>query len=319
MPVVFAGQCAQNIFDDVLKGEAGFNIGIAVTLTALMISIAYMIGTTTNNANLVVFSKDELYHLLFSAMIILGITGILFFSCQALTGFLDFVLGPSGLDLMTEEGCYTGNEAPAQIATCYLKDVKKSTEGITRRMIKESIANEMASTLVISVYNPVTGGVSIPWNAYRKAFGMQFDMIAMNFALPALVSINLQMFVLSFSEDLLVWMLPVALLLRVVGPTRNFGNILIAIAIALYVIVPTLYALNGAMDQVAIRQCSQYSAMLDGSLIDSSDELTGGCDSDMSMWLVARALPQAFFLPNLTLALVITFLGGITKALKVVG
>jgi hypothetical protein len=44
----------------------------------------------------------------------------------------------------------------------------------------------------------------------------------------------------------------------------------------------------------------------------------GGCESEVNFWLIARAIPQAFFLPNLMLAFTITFLSGINKALRVV-
>ncbi len=308
----FAAQCAQSLFDNVITGEAGINIGIAVSLTILVVGIIYAIGSATNNVNMLVLAKDELYHLMFSAILIVAISGVLFFSCNTLTSFLDFVLGPDGLGLMSPNGCYTGAEAPQAIATCYMKTITKQTDSTVKRMIKEAVGNEMDSTLIFSLYNPITGGVSVPLGAYRKAYAMQFDMIALNFALPALISLNLQTLVLGFSTDLLKWLLPVALLLRVLPFARNMGNMLIAITVGLYVIVPTLYALNGAMDQVVFSDCSMYASVI-------NDQIMGGCDSETSFWKVARAIPQAFFLPNLTLALTITFLGGINKALKVVG
>lgn len=312
IPNSFAAGCIEGVFDNLLSGDPGMMIGLAITLTILMIGIVYMAGSITTNAQMTVFAKDELYHLMFSIFLIACVGGIMFFSCQVLSGFLDFVLGPEGLDLMTPQGCYTGIEAPQTVSECYLSDIKKMTETGARQMMKESISHEMQSTLVVSLYNPITGGVSIPFGAYHKAYAMQFDLVAMNFALPALVSLNLQILILKFSVDIIQWIIPVALLLRVIPPTRHFGNMLIGITIALYVIVPTLYALNGAMDQVVFSECYQYSGIVD-------DPLMGGCDSNTSFWIIARAMPQAFFLPNLTLALTITFLGSIAKALKVIG
>ncbi|MEW6749274.1 MAG: hypothetical protein AB1295_06215 [Candidatus Micrarchaeota archaeon] len=308
----FAAGCVQGVFDNLLSGDPGLMIGLALTLTILGIALLYMAGSITSNAEMIVIAKDELFHLLFSVFLVMSVGGIMLFSCQVLSGFLDFTLGPDGLDLMSPEGCYTGVESPMSVSRCYLSDVKETTEASARKMLQESIRHEMESTLIVSVYNPFTGGVSIPLGAYHKAYAMQFDLTAMNFALPALVSLSLQSLVLSFSADIIRWLLPVALLLRVIPPTRYFGNMLIAITIALYVIVPTLYALNGAMDQVVFSQCGSYSAVVD-------DPLMGGCDSDTSFWMMARATPQAFFLPNLSLALTITFLGSIAKALKVLG
>lgn len=310
--IASASSCIESTFVGVITGDAGINIGLAIGLTVLAIAFAYAIGSATANQNLTVFAKDEIYHLGVSLLLILSIAGILFFSCQSLAFFLDFVLGPSGLNLITPDGCYTGGESPQTIASCYMKSVTKTTESTVMRMIKESVKNEMDSTLVISIYNPITGGVSIPWTAHKKAYSMQFDMLAMNFALPALVSLQMQRLILTFSTDLLRWLLPVALLLRVFPPSRYLGNVLIAITVALYVIVPTLYALNGAMDAVVFKDCSLYAAVV-------NDQILGDCNSDTSIWLVGRAFPHAFFLPNLTLALTVTFLGGISKALKVLG
>ncbi|MFH0737267.1 MAG: hypothetical protein V1827_01670 [Candidatus Micrarchaeota archaeon] len=312
LPVCFSAQCAANVFDDIFTGDSGMMIGAAIALTTLIIAILYMAGSATHNAELTVMAKDEIFHLLFSIFLIFSVVGIMLFSCQTLGSFLDFVLGPSGLGLMSPDGCYTGIESPQSVAQCYLSDVVKTTQSGMTRMMKESLSNEMDSTLVVSIYNPITGGVSIPYGAYRKAYAMQLDMVANNFMLPALISLQTQKLVLLIAIDIIKWLLPVALLLRVLPVSRHFGNMLIALAVALYVIVPTLYALNGAMDQVVFSECPSYSEVID-------DQIMGGCDSDTSFWLVARALPQAFFLPNLTIALTVTFLGGISKALKVLG
>ena len=312
LPASFAAGCVEGVFDNLLSGDPGLMIGLAMTLVILLIGISYMIGSFTRNAEMIVFAKDELYHLMFSAFLIASVGAIMFFSCQTLSAFLDFVLGPDGLDLITPQGCYTGIEPPMQVSECYLSDITRTTETTARKMLQESISHEMDSTLIVSLYNPISGGVSIPFGAYHKAYAMQFDLVAMNFALPALITLNIQTLVLKFSVDIIRWLVPVALLLRVVPPTRYFGNMLIGITVALYVIIPTLYALNGAMDQVVFSQCPQYASIVD-------DPLMGGCGSDTSFWLIARAMPQAFFLPNLALALAITFLSSIAKALKVIG
>lgn len=312
IPLSSAAGCVEGVFDNLLTGDPGLMIGLALMLTILGIALLYMAGSITNNAEMLVLAKDEIYHLLFSIFLVASVGGIMFFSCQVLSSFLDFVLGPEGLDLMTPHGCYTGIESPMTISECYLSDITDTTQAAAGKMLQESIRHEMESTLIVSVYNPFTGGVSIPLGAYHKAYAMQFDLVAMNFALPALVTLNLQMLVLSFAVDIIKWLVPVALLLRVVPPTRYFGNMLIAITVALYVIVPTLYALNGAMDQVVFSECPRYAAVVD-------DPLMGGCESDTGFWMIARAMPQAFFLPNLALALTITFLGSIAKALKVLG
>ena len=43
------------------------------------------------------------------------------------------------------------------------------------------------------------------------------------------------------------------------------------------------------------------------------------CSNTAGFWAIARLVPVAFFLPNLTIAIVITFLTAMNKALKVLG
>jgi len=50
-----------------------------------------------------------------------------------------------------------------------------------------------------------------------------------------------------------------------------------------------------------------------------NDYVLGNCEDTGSFKDFGRLIPQAFFLPNLTLAIFITFLGAMNKALRVLG
>jgi hypothetical protein len=307
----FSAACVDD-FVDIWTGDLGVNIGVALMLSIIIIGIAYMAGSSLNDANLVVFAKDELWHVLFTFVLLIGFAGLLGFSCQAFSYFLDFSLGSDLLDVQGPGKCYTGVEGPQTVAECYLTSLKKSTERLVRDTYKENLKLEMDATYVVSVFNPFTGGASVPTTAYKRAYAMQFDMIVGTFILPALVSISMQKVAVQFATDLTNWILPAAIFLRILPPTRQMGNILIAFAIAFYIVVPVFYALNAAMDEVAFSDCERYLGMI-------YDPVMGGCESGFSYWQVARILPQAYFLPNLTLALIVTFVSAINKALKVIG
>jgi hypothetical protein len=169
----------------------------------------------------------------------------------------------------------------------------------------------MSSTLIISIYTPLTGGVSLPMTAYQRTYAVQYDIVGNSFVTPALVSITMQRILVTFAVDFVQFILPAAFLLRIIPGTRMLGNMLIAFSIALYVIIPTFYALMGAMDDVVFTNCNQYNLLV-------ADKVFGDCSSANSFWNVARLLPQAFFLPNLMLALIITCISAIYKALRVI-
>jgi len=296
-----------NSLGDVVRTEAGAYISAAIALMMMVIALAYAVGNIWANANLLVLAKDELYHLFFSIMLLFGVSGVFWLSCASFGTFMDFSLTQLGASK-----CYSGSEPPQAVAYCYVNRMEATARGFVTNSIKQSINNEMGSTLVVSFSNPITGGVYLPFTAYKRTFSNQFDMIANQFAMPALVSISMQKVLVGFANDVVRWLLPIAIFLRILPPMRQMGNMLVGVCIALFIVIPVFYALNGAMDEVVFKDCTQYSGLI-------SDQVMGDCGSSTSFWLAARTIPQAFFLPNLTLAMVVTFLGGVNKALKVIG
>ena len=57
-------------------------------------------------------------------------------------------------------------------------------------------------------------------------------------------------------------------------------------------------------DTVADKNCSAPSS---------------ACGNPYGFWFVAKLIPQAFFLPNLTIAIIIVFVSSIDKALRAMG
>jgi len=137
--------------------------------------------------------------------------------------------------------------------------------------------------------------------------------------IPALMSISMQKLALDFiNENVLRWILPVAFLLRVFIPTRSMGNVLIALVLGLYVIVPFMYVFNFAMNDAVSGDCHLFSDAVCDYVVDSGD-CANTCGNPDGFWNVGRLIPQAFFLPNLTIAILVTFMTSINKALRVIG
>ncbi len=308
----FSGACAQNFIDDGAQREIASYAALGFSLVVLLVALAYMAGSTTSNAGLLMFAKDELFHLFMSAVLVVSIGAIMYFSCTVVTAFLDFSLN----SLVGTDGmCYSGTESPTDVARCYVARLEGSASGMLSYMIRDSIGNEMNSAYVLGLYNPVSGGIMTPTKAYLKTHAMQLDLIELTFVLPALTSLTVQKIFLNFAADLVKYLIPVALFFRILPGLRPMGNLLIALVIALYVFVPAIYALNAAMDDAVFRNGVMGCGGMEGFI---GDRVMGNCESVYNFWAVARLIPQAFFLPNLAIAITITFLSAVNKALKVI-
>ena len=97
---------------------------------------------------------------------------------------------------------------------------------------------------------------------------------------------------------------------------------LIALSLAMYTLVPFLYVFNFTMYDALLSK--QDCTAISGTPFAITWRTAGAARLDRLLQhgrvlAVARLVPQAFFLPNLTIVIVITFLTAMNKALKVMG
>ncbi len=313
--LAFPLSCVGNA-TEVVMGEQGTLILLVISVTVIAIAVSYAAGSATGNAAFIVFAKDELYHLAFSLVLLVSFSGILLFSCGFGGFFFDNTFQKIGAG-----SCYSEGSSMNLVADCYVKLAKGDARALAERYVQDQLQSMMDSTKSESISIPLFNTYMATSGAYKKVVSSQYGTVLSSFILPALTSISLQAFILSFINDNIIkWLLPIAFLLRFFPPTRHMGNILIALSLALYVLVPLLYAFNLAMYVAVFNDCGAYA----GSACDYA--IDGGCGSPAatcgnpdSLWNVARLVPQAFFLPNLTIALVITFLASAHKALRAIG
>jgi len=305
--------------------EQGTVIMAVIGLMMVVIALAYALGNALRIPNAIVFAKDELYHLGFSMMLLLGFSGIVVFSCDLTGMFFDQTMGSIGTS-----SCYSagGGTSPNEVAECYVTQAKNDARSMSERYIQKYLDNMMDSTFAWSLALPLFEAYTATAGAYKRIVSNQYSMIMNSFLVPALMSISMQKFVLIFiNENVIYWVIPTAFVMRFFPPTRHMGNIFIAMSIGLYVLVPMLYAFNLSMYEVVLSDCSSFARAACDNVIDNNSCGTSvacaGCETTCgnadSLWNVARLIPQAFFLPNLTMALVITFLSSIHKALRVIG
>lgn len=301
-------ECLENATDYILSEQGVLIVGVLV-FTMLIIIIAYIAGTFTGNPNFLVFAKDEAWHFGFSVLILLLFSMILLLACNSVDFFYKTTLEELGTTT-----CYSSTAEMTAVSICYLDQAKRDAERIAENAIDEYVDKLMSSTWSATISIPLLNSVTSAAGAFRRIDAFQYDTVLYTFIFPALVSFNMQQLFLTFISDVVLkWILPAAFVLRIFPPTRQMGNMLIALSIGLYVIVPFMYTFNLAMyDVINEDYCTDYYGIIwDGAF--------GGCGDTGNFWDVARLLPQAFFLPNLTIAFLIAFLVGVNKALRVIG
>ncbi|MFA5049926.1 MAG: hypothetical protein WC501_02875 [Candidatus Micrarchaeia archaeon] len=313
--IFFPANGIEITLDQIMQTDAGLLIGAVILFNISIITLAFIYGKSANDAHALVFSKDESYHLLFSIILLLFVVGILASFCSIFSAFFGFAFDSAGISDACSDKLDSG---PVEVSTCYVSKMENDAKNLVSNSIDLSVDYEMSSMWIYSFNIPMFGTTMTPTKAYKKAYGMTFDMMNTLFATPALISLSMQKIFLKYAETIsIAILLPAALLLRIFFPTRQMGNILIAVVIGIQVFLPLMYAFNGAMYENILtpEDCTSnpsYAGMI-------KDNLFGDCKSNVSFLSYARLLPQAFFLPNLAIAILITFLGSINKALRVIG
>ncbi len=305
----FAVDCVADVAGLLASSEIAPLVGIVFVFNIVIIALSYLLGESLHMPQLVIFAKEEIYHLVFSAVLLVAFGGALSLSCSISNSFLNYTYSTISVSSI----CYTGSSNAIGIANCYTNRMVGNAESILKTYSEKSINYQMDSTTIISITLPLLGGSSTGLWAYKKAYSMQYDMVSDTFLVPALISLKMQKVILQFIDQIaLQLLLPIAFFFRIFIPTRTMGNFMLGLVIGIYVIFPMLYALHGAMFDVVLGNCGDYSSVV-------NDHVFKECGATGSFWDMAKLIPQAFFLPNLAVAIFITFVSGIAKALRGMG
>jgi len=310
LPLAHSLDCVENA-TLLIFSEQGTLIVAVIILTILIIIGSYLVGIVIRNPVFTVFAKDELYHFAFSLAILFGFSVILYFACASVNMFYTTTLENIGAG---SDVCFTSSSNMTKVSLCYLGDAKRDAQRMSESYVEGYISKLMASTWTTTIAIPLMNSYTMAGASWRRVDSTQFDSVLNMFIFPALISLSMQELFIGFiSENIIAWLLPIALLLRIFIPTRQMGNMLIALAIGLYIVIPFIYTFNYAMYGIVTKEdCLAYGGMI-------NDAVFGNCLDSDNFWNVARLMPQAFFLPNLAIALLITFLAGVNKALRVIG
>ncbi len=308
---------------DIVMSEQGTNIMIILSLTTIVIAIAYMVGSVLQKPEYSVYAKDEMYHLGFSVLLLVSFSGILVFSCFLMDFFYTSFFQESGMfgEAGMESRCYMDGLGMNEVASCYAEAVSDDAQAVSESYIDGYVDQLMSSTFSWSFQIPLVNSLTSTGGAFRRVVSNQYDIILNTFLVPAMVSISMQKIAIDFiSENVIQWILPIGFLLRFFMLTREMGNIVIALSFGLYILVPFLYVFNFAMYEGVLVDCYQFVNEVCDNVFDSYCQPPQvACTNIQGFWNVGRLIPMAFFLPNLTIALFVTFLAAVNKALRVVG
>jgi hypothetical protein len=303
--------CGINSFSDC--GDAASFIAISFMFVSAAISLVYMYGKLKQDVAAELWAKDEMFNLIISVFLFVGLIAFFTTSC--------FVVQQ-----------YVGKN-PFDAAEGYIDNLLLSSGlNVVRAMYYDSISNQLDATAYYFQSIAPFHGRGSALNAHLRARSSHKEFL-IDLYLPIIASLNAQKYLLQS----LRWigaaiLLPFAFVMRLFPPTREFGNTMIAIFFAIYIVVPLLYAMSGeAFSQVVGNPrceytdqngyCSVhnfYSLGIDGGDGREAGKYSGHTMKDAILYKIGSTIPQAVFIPNLVIVIAVTCAMSISKALRAV-
>ncbi|MDD2655462.1 MAG: hypothetical protein PHQ80_02220 [Candidatus ainarchaeum sp.] len=267
-------------------------IGAAIMLSVAVVAVAYAAGSMLRDAHLLVFSKDELFHLLISVLLVVAIQSIFTGSCLITSDVLD------------------GND-PLTYSVSYMRGLRIEGSSVLTGLMRSSIDQKYAAAETGGYFFPFVGGEIFMEESFKNAYSRHLD-IAFDFVMMGFVSSGLQyegMKMVGFVS--LGVLLPFGLILRMLPKLRDSGNVVIALAFAIYIFIPFSYAAIGSVARDMPVGCDYK---YDGG----DDPVFGPCDGVTGFGTIANYIMQTIFLPNLALVVFATAAGALVKIAKVI-
>ncbi|MEM2962976.1 MAG: hypothetical protein QXN01_00565, partial [Candidatus Anstonellales archaeon] len=277
------------------SGNIAALVHSAFFLIVLLIALAFMYSKYFGgNVHLDILLRDEAVHLGWSAIFAVLILA---------TNFLENSNAVIGSFLNVPEGT-----TMYVYSTKYLDSLQRIGTAEVQRLTEGSLTNQLKATNYLFVGIPFKGGKGESKDAIRRAYS-QSQEVMIDLLIPMIVSIKLQLelFRLLFistpqeNQPIIVLFLSFAIFLRVLPPTRTAGNYLMALCFSLYLIFPAIYTLFANTYPLT-------SQVLDSFYI--------AADPHVSFKTLALLLPQAVFLPNLAIIIIITSVHGFASAIR---
>lgn len=305
--------CTQDVLS-IVKSEQGELIGIVIALTTVAIVLIYLVGKFTEKVEYIVLAKDEAYHLLLSAILLISFGGVITTGCLISESLTQFTVSATNVNMPCPIS------VPSVTAACNLQYLEAKVDNMIYTLTHYQIKYLQDSGWAYSAGNILEGETKTTMmEAYKKVYANEIDILLSSYIFPVRLSISMQKTALKLiDETIITWILPIAFLFRFFPPFRSAGNILLGICLALYIIFPLFMIFNFLMYYSVASDCNKYVELFKDKPLDREIGLPT-CGSPISLWEISTLIPLAFFLPNLAIALTITFIAAVDKALRVIG
>ncbi len=274
-------------------------IAIAFAFVSAVIALAYMYAKIKEDAGAEAWAKNEAQNLLITVFLFVGLAAFFNASCALAEGYV--------------------GKNPFKASNEYLDALLKSNGNeVIRALTYRSIDDQMKATYYRYIgMTPFFGSGAATKSAYKSLSSHKELLI--DIYLPIIASLTAQKYALQAIEWVSVSvLLPFAFVLRIIPLTRDFGNSMIAVFFALYILVPTTYAMSGAVYNGIV----ETPTLSSGLNVFYSYGLDGRGDwtdpTKSVLYKVGSTIPQAVFIPNLVMVIAISCIMALSKALKAV-
>ncbi|OIO21026.1 hypothetical protein AUJ17_04020 [Candidatus Micrarchaeota archaeon CG1_02_47_40] len=277
--------------DDDCADEGDINslvyLGFALTIFLMALAFMYSKFFAHGNAYLDVWLRDEAVHLGWSVL------------------FAVLLLGGAFLEnsLSTAENFIGGTAAEGALAYAseYIDGLAEQGIDMMGELTEDSIKLQGSSTTVIFTGKPFMTGKGEGKGTEKRAYSSSQEL-AIDLLIPMVASLKMQSQILAMLAipSILPSFAAFALFLRALPITRKGGNYLLALSFALFVLLPAFYLFASYAQE-------QMAEMPSPSIAQ---------DDYIGFEIFALLLPQAVFLPNIALMLIITATTAIAAAIR---
>jgi hypothetical protein len=256
-------------------------IAIAILAVFLLLAIIFMISRVFGRKEWEALAKTELTQTISASIWVIIITAFAMTSCSVACSM-------------------TKDENPFTTSLGYLSGIRGTLESYMNQMI--DIARDIRVKAATAYWLP---GVSVRPYEGCATIANNFETMSMMFA-PFIGSILVQQYALSIVQNLaFAVLLPIGVILRIIPYARELGAFLIALAVALYIILPLTYVFaSKAMSTVSLPTISLQSPGTDCISQSKAKEVF---DS------IGYTLPQAVFFPTLSMIITIACARSLSK------
>jgi hypothetical protein len=188
-----------------------------------------------------------------------------------------------------------------------------------KSLTHQSLENQKSATAYLYLGVTPFYGEGVAKSAGYRALSSHKELV-IDMYLPMIASLNAQKYILQGMEWVsLSILLPFAFVLRIIPFTRDYGNLLISLFFAMYIIAPTTYAMGARVfNDIAVNEPVTVDFPTLSNFNSYGLDGQGPVGASTVLYRVGITIPQAVFLPNFVLIIGITATMSISKALRAI-